>query len=180
MARPSRTLTRFLAPPRLTQQILLLPSRRDRFVRPPTPEGFDPSRAASGAPIRNGGARTTLGSKPSTAVGGLELAALAGAVLAARSLRLPVVLDSYPVAAAAPAATQQHPTAAERLIARRRSAEPGHDLLLNELGLEPLLDLRLRLGKASGALPALPVIGAAGALHRRMGTFAGTGVARAR
>jgi nicotinate-nucleotide--dimethylbenzimidazole phosphoribosyltransferase len=114
------------------------------------------------------------------AVGGLELAALVGAVQAAVTLRLPVVLDGYAVAAAALVAVQLDSTAAERLIASHRSAEPGHDIVLTELGLEPLLDLRLRLGEASGALLALPLIEAAGSLHRHMGTFAETGVARAR
>ena len=114
------------------------------------------------------------------AVGGLELAALVGAVQAAATLRLPVVLDGYAVAAAALVGVRLDCTVAERLIASHRSAEPGHDIVLTELGLEPLLDLRLRLGEASGALLALPLIEAAGSLHRYMGTFAETGVARAR
>jgi nicotinate-nucleotide--dimethylbenzimidazole phosphoribosyltransferase len=113
-------------------------------------------------------------------LGGLELAALTGAVGAAAALRLPVLLDGYAVAAAALAAAQLDPLAREAMIATHRSAEPGHDLVLIELGLEPLLDLRLRLGEASGALLALPLIGAAGALHRRMGTFEESGVDRAR
>jgi nicotinate-nucleotide--dimethylbenzimidazole phosphoribosyltransferase len=113
-------------------------------------------------------------------LGGLELAALTGAVGAAATLRLPVLLDGYAVAAAALAAAQLDPLAREAMIAAHRSAEPGHDLVLIELGLEPLLDLRLRLGEASGALLALPLIGAAGALHRRMGTFEESGVDRAR
>jgi nicotinate-nucleotide--dimethylbenzimidazole phosphoribosyltransferase len=112
------------------------------------------------------------------ALGGLELAALAGAALAAVDLRLPVVLDGYAVATAALAAIRLRPEVAEGLVAGHRSAEPGHDLVLTELGLEPLLDLRLRLGEAFGALLALPLIEAAGALHRRMGTFAETGVDR--
>ncbi len=112
------------------------------------------------------------------AVGGLELAALTGAVLAAQALRLPIVLDGYATAAAALAAARIAPTAAEGLFAGHRSAEPGHALVLAELGLEPVLDLRLRLGEASGAMLALPVIEAAGALHRRMGTFDESGVRR--
>jgi nicotinate-nucleotide--dimethylbenzimidazole phosphoribosyltransferase len=111
-------------------------------------------------------------------VGGLELAALAGAAHEAARLRLPVLLDGYAVTAAALAAVQIDPAVAEVLIAGHRSAEPGHDVVLAELGLEPLLDLRLRLGEASGALLALPLIEAAGALHGGMGTFEESGVAR--
>ncbi len=114
------------------------------------------------------------------AVGGLELAALAGAIGEAARLRLPVLLDGYAVAASALAAVRRDATVAEALIAGHRSAEPGHDLLLAELGLEPLLDLRLRLGEASGALLALPLIEAAGALYEEMGTFEESGVERAR
>jgi nicotinate-nucleotide--dimethylbenzimidazole phosphoribosyltransferase len=113
-------------------------------------------------------------------VGGLELAALAGAAHEAARLRLPVLLDGYAVTAAALAAVQLDPTVGEVLIAGHRSAEPGHDLVLAELGLEPLLDLRLRLGEASGALLALPLIEAAGVLYRGMGSFAESGVERAR
>jgi nicotinate-nucleotide--dimethylbenzimidazole phosphoribosyltransferase len=105
------------------------------------------------------------------AVGGLELAALAGAVLEAARLRLPVVLDGYAVSVAALAAVRLDPRAGETLIAGHRSAEPGHALVLEELGLEPLLDLRMRLGEASGALIALPLVEAAGALHAGMATF---------
>jgi nicotinate-nucleotide--dimethylbenzimidazole phosphoribosyltransferase len=112
------------------------------------------------------------------AAGGLELVALAGAVGAAGPLRLPVVLDGYAVTVAALAAVRMGGAASEWLIASHRSAEPGHDLVLTELGLEPLLDLRLRLGEASGALLALPLVASAGALYRRMGTFEESGVLR--
>jgi nicotinate-nucleotide--dimethylbenzimidazole phosphoribosyltransferase len=112
------------------------------------------------------------------AVGGLELAALAGAAGEAARRGLPVVLDGYAVSAAALAAVRLDPAVGEALIASHRSAEPGHDLVLGELGLEPLLDLRLRLGEASGALLALPIIAAAGALHQGMATFEEAGVER--
>jgi nicotinate-nucleotide--dimethylbenzimidazole phosphoribosyltransferase len=112
------------------------------------------------------------------AVGGLELAALAGAVLEAAHRRLPLILDGYATAVAALAAVGLAPDVADVLIAGHRSAEPGHDLVLAELGLEPLLDLRLRLGEASGALLALPLIAAAGDLHREMATFEEAGVTR--
>jgi nicotinate-nucleotide--dimethylbenzimidazole phosphoribosyltransferase len=111
-------------------------------------------------------------------VGGLELAALAGAASEAARRGLPVILDGYAVTAAALAAVRLDPAVGEALIASHRSAEPGHDLVLGELGLEPLLDLRLRLGEASGALLALPIIAAAGALHAGMATFEEAGVER--
>ena len=141
--------------------------------------GLERKRATVAAALAQHGTRLSP-LEALRAFGGLELAALAGAAGAAVSLRLPVLLDGYAVAAAAVAATQLDPLAGEGMIATHRSAEPGHDLLLTELGLEPLLDLRLRLGEASGALLALPLIERAGALHRRMGTFEESGVDRAR
>jgi nicotinate-nucleotide--dimethylbenzimidazole phosphoribosyltransferase len=140
--------------------------------------GIERKRATVAAALSQHGERLT-GRDALRAVGGLELAGLAGATLAAGRLRLPVILDGYAVGAAALAATRMEPTAGEGLFAGHRSAEPGHSLILEELGLEPLLDLRMRLGEASGAMLALPLIEAAGVLHRRMGTFDETGVARA-
>jgi nicotinate-nucleotide--dimethylbenzimidazole phosphoribosyltransferase len=140
--------------------------------------GLERKRATVAAALAQHGTRLSP-LEALRAVGGLELAALAGAAGAAVSLRLPVLLDGYAVAAAAVAAVQLDPLAVEGMIATHRAAEPGHDLLLTELGLEPLLDLRLRLGEASGALLALPLIESAGALHRRMGTFEESGVDRA-
>lgn len=111
-----------------------------------------------------------------SAVGGLELTALAGAMIEAARRRIPVILDGYATAVAALAAVRIEPAVAEVLLASHRSAEQGHRLALDELGLEPLLDLRLRLGEASGALLALPLVAAAGALHAEMATFAEAGV----
>ncbi|HVQ58287.1 MAG TPA: 5,6-dimethylbenzimidazole synthase [Solirubrobacterales bacterium] len=132
----------------------------------------DDARDLHGAPLP---AREAL-----LAVGGLELAALAGAIGEAAGRRLPVVLDGYAVGTAALAATLLEPAAGEVLIASHRSAEPGHRLVLAELGLEPLLDLRLRLGEASGGLLAISLIESMGALHRQMGTFEESAVERAR
>jgi nicotinate-nucleotide--dimethylbenzimidazole phosphoribosyltransferase len=137
--------------------------------------GLDRKRGVVAAAIARHGAplpaRAAL-----QAVGGLELTALVGAILEAARRGLPVVLDGYAVGAAALAAVALAPVAAEVLVAGHRSAELGHDLVLSELGLEPLLNLRLRLGEASGGLLALPLIEAAGALHREMATFAESGV----
>jgi nicotinate-nucleotide--dimethylbenzimidazole phosphoribosyltransferase len=138
--------------------------------------GVERKRAAVAAAIARHGAPLPA-REALLAVGGLELAALTGAILEAVRRRLPVVLDGYAVAAAALAAAGLRPACGECLVAGHRSAEPGHDLVLAELGLEPLLDLRLRLGEASGALLALPLVAAAGALHREMATFAESGVA---
>ena len=137
--------------------------------------GLDRKRSVVAAAIARHGAplapREAL-----LAVGGLELAALAGAAAEAVRLRLPVVLDGYAVAVAALAAARIDPAVGEVLVASHRSAEPGHQLALAELGAEPLLDLRLRLGEASGALLALPIIASAGALHARMATFEEAGI----
>jgi nicotinate-nucleotide--dimethylbenzimidazole phosphoribosyltransferase len=113
-------------------------------------------------------------------LGGLELAALAGAAAQAARMRMAVLLDGYAVTVAALAAARVDPTVGEALIASHRSAEPGHDIVLAELGIEPLLDLRLRLGEASGALLVVPLIEAAGELHWGMGTFEESGVEHAR
>ncbi|MDX6705372.1 MAG: nicotinate-nucleotide--dimethylbenzimidazole phosphoribosyltransferase [Solirubrobacteraceae bacterium] len=110
------------------------------------------------------------------AAGGLELAALAGAVVEAWELGLPVILDGFATAVTALVATRIQPAAAVGLFASHLSAERGHELVLTDLGLEPLLDLRMRLGEASGALLALPLIERAGLLHARMATFAEAGV----
>jgi nicotinate-nucleotide--dimethylbenzimidazole phosphoribosyltransferase len=139
--------------------------------------GLERKRAVVGAAAERHG-KPAGAAAALAAVGGLELAALAGAVLEAARRRLPVVLDGYATAAAALAAAGLDPAAADVLVAGHRSAEPGHDIVLAELGLEPLLDLRLRLGEASGALLALPILAAAGALHRDMATFADAGVGR--
>jgi len=138
--------------------------------------GLERKRATVAAALERHGARLAP-REAMRSLGGLELAALAGAATAASRLGLPVILDGYAVTAAALAAVALEQSVGEALIASHRSAEPGHEPLLAELGLEPLLDLRLRLGEASGALLSLPLIEAAGTLYREMGTFAESGVA---
>lgn len=110
------------------------------------------------------------------AVGGLELAALSGATLAAARNELPVILDGYPASVAALAAVQDDPAITDALFAGHRSAEPGHSLVLDGLGLEPLIDIQMRIGEGTGAMMALPLIAAAGTLHRQLGTFTEMGV----
>jgi nicotinate-nucleotide--dimethylbenzimidazole phosphoribosyltransferase len=112
-------------------------------------------------------------------VGGLELAALVGALLAASAARRPVVLDGFATGVAALVACRAEPAVRDYLHAGHRSAEPAHERVLVELGLEPLLDLRLRLGEASGAALALPLIELAGRLQTEMRRFDEAGVDRA-
>lgn len=111
-----------------------------------------------------------------TELGGLELAGMVGAILAAARRRAPVILDGFAVGIAALAAVQLCPAARDGLVAGHRSAEPAHGTILALLGLEPLIDLRIRLGEATGAAIALPLIEQAGRLHREMETFAEAGV----
>ena len=110
------------------------------------------------------------------AVGGLEIAALAGVTLGAGARRTPVLVDGFITAAAALAATRLCPSCGDALIAAHRSPEPGHGAILAALGLEPLLDLRLRLGEGTGATLALPLIAAALAVLSEMATFDEAGV----
>jgi nicotinate-nucleotide--dimethylbenzimidazole phosphoribosyltransferase len=110
------------------------------------------------------------------AVGGLEIAALAGVVLGCAARRTPVLVDGFISAAAALVATRLQPRTGGALIAAHRSPEPGHAAILDALGLEPLLDLGLRLGEGSGAALALPLVAAALAVLSDMATFSGAGV----
>jgi len=110
------------------------------------------------------------------ALGGFEIALLAGVLLGCRSARVPVVLDGFITGAAALVAAAIDPAAVEAMIAGHRSPEPGHALVLERLGLEPLLDLRLRLGEGSGAALALPIVRSAIALLNDMASFDEAGV----
>jgi nicotinate-nucleotide--dimethylbenzimidazole phosphoribosyltransferase len=112
-------------------------------------------------------------------VGGLELAGLVGALLGAAAAGVPILLDGFAVGVAALAACRVQPALRDYLIAGHRSAEPAHAHVLTELGLEPLLDLRLRLGEASGAALAVPLIGLAARLHAEMLRFDEAGVEHA-
>lgn len=105
-------------------------------------------------------------------VGGLEIAALAGAMIAAAQARVPVLVDGFIVSVAALAAVRLNPSCAPWLIYSHRSMERGHRLVLDALGAEPILDLKLRLGEGSGAAAALPLLRLACALHSGMATFA--------
>ena len=105
-------------------------------------------------------------------VGGRELAAMYGAIGRAAEVKIPVLIDGFVAGAAAAALVHDYPDAKERLIWAHRSAERGHLQLLNMIGATGLLDLNMRLGEASGALTAFPLLESACALHNEMATFA--------
>ena len=104
-------------------------------------------------------------------LGGRELAAIAGAVLAARYRRVPVLLDGYVASAAAAVLEAARPGALDHCRAGHVSAEPGHRLLLDKLGKTALLDLDMRLGEATGAVLAVGILRGAVACHTGMATF---------
>jgi nicotinate-nucleotide--dimethylbenzimidazole phosphoribosyltransferase len=112
------------------------------------------------------------------ALGGRELAAILGAVLAARHRGVPVLLDGFASTAAAAPLKKLNSRALAHATAAHVSAEIGHRHLLEELGLSPLLDLGMRLGEASGAAVALLILRAAVECHRGMATFADAAVSR--
>ncbi|MDG2516845.1 nicotinate-nucleotide--dimethylbenzimidazole phosphoribosyltransferase [Lysobacter soli] len=112
-------------------------------------------------------------------LGGFEVAALAGAYIAAAQARLPVLVDGFITTAAALAAARLNEGVREWLCFSHRSHERGHQRLLDALRAQPLLDLGMRLGEASGAAVAVPLLRMACALHREMATFEQAGVSRA-
>ncbi|WP_137870471.1 nicotinate-nucleotide--dimethylbenzimidazole phosphoribosyltransferase [Sphingopyxis sp. 2PD] len=105
-------------------------------------------------------------------VGGREIAAIAGAIVRARQLRIPVLLDGFICSAALAPLAADNPAIAAHCIAGHCSAEPGHRRLLGQLGLDPLLILNMRLGEGSGAAVAANIIRSALAVHDEMATFA--------
>ena len=110
------------------------------------------------------------------AVGGFELAVLTGVCLGAAANRQIILLDGFVTAAAALVAARLEPASADYMVASHRVPEPGHDLVLGDLGLRPLFDLGLRLGEGSGAALAIPLVNAALALMDEMATFEKAGV----
>jgi nicotinate-nucleotide--dimethylbenzimidazole phosphoribosyltransferase len=110
-------------------------------------------------------------------LGGREIAAVAGAILAARLQRIPVLLDGFIICAAIAPLAAVRPAFTQHCLAAHCSSEAAHQLLLDHLGLEPLLRLGLRLGEGSGAALALPLLRAALATHDEMATFAQAAVA---
>ena len=111
------------------------------------------------------------------ALGGREMAAMAGAMLRARTLRIPVILDGFIACSAAAILHALTPTALDHCFAGHASAEAAHTRLLTDLNKPPLLSLGLRLGEGSGAALAIGIVKAAAACHSGMATFAEAGVA---
>ena len=111
-------------------------------------------------------------------LGGFEIAALVGAYIAAGQRGVPVLVDGFISSVAALVAVRLRSELAPWLIFAHRSAEPGHDRVLEALDAAPLLDLGMRLGEGSGAAVAVPLLRQACALHNEMATFAEAVVSR--
>ncbi len=110
-------------------------------------------------------------------LGGREMAAILGATLAARRHRVPVLLDGFVCTAAAAPLAWLAKGGLDHTLVAHASAEHGHKALIGRLGMQPLLELGMRLGEASGAALAVPILRAALACHTGMATFAEAGVA---
>jgi nicotinate-nucleotide--dimethylbenzimidazole phosphoribosyltransferase len=110
------------------------------------------------------------------ALGGFEIAGLAGVILAGAARRVPVVLDGFIATSAALVAVALAPAARHAVFAAHRSAEPGHAIALRHLGLEPYLDLGLRLGEGTGAALFVHLARAAARVYGEMATFKSAGV----
>lgn len=113
-------------------------------------------------------------------VGGFEIAALTGAYLHGAQIGLPMLVDGFIASVAALTATLILPAVKPWLILAHQSAEPGHREVVKALGTTPLLQLGMRLGEASGAACAVPLLRLACSLHNQMATFDSAGVSTAR
>jgi nicotinate-nucleotide--dimethylbenzimidazole phosphoribosyltransferase len=141
-----------------------------------TGTGLDADGVAHKVEIVRRALAVNAGRDPLAALGGFELAFLAGLATACAERRVVVLLDGFITSAAALAAVRRRPGVRDALVAAHRSPEPGHAVVLEALGLEPLLDLGLRLGEGSGAALALPLLDASVAILREMATFESAGV----
>jgi nicotinate-nucleotide--dimethylbenzimidazole phosphoribosyltransferase len=139
----------------------------------------DAGLAAKTAAVASGVAAHTgrSGLEVLRCLGGREIAAMAGAIAAARSRRVPVILDGFICCAAAACLRAEAPGALAHCVAGHQSAEAAHGDVLAALELSPLLSLNMRLGEASGGAVAISILRAAVACHSGMATFAEAGVA---
>ena len=110
-------------------------------------------------------------------VGGLEIAGITGLVLGCAANRIPVVVDGFISTAGALIASELHPAVKEYIFAAHRSVEIGHSFMMKRIGVEPILDLGLRLGEGTGAALAMGIIEGAVRVLTEMATFAEAGVA---
>ncbi|MBA3517918.1 MAG: nicotinate-nucleotide--dimethylbenzimidazole phosphoribosyltransferase [Rhizobiales bacterium] len=133
------------------------------------------AEAIAGSVARIGGERDPL--EILRRLGGREIAAMLGAILAGRMERVPVIVDGFVATAAAAILFALRPDAIDHCLFAHRSAEAAHGAALQRLGKSPLLDLGLRLGEGSGAAIAAGLVKAAVAMHNGMATFAEAGVA---
>ncbi|MEM6464233.1 MAG: nicotinate-nucleotide--dimethylbenzimidazole phosphoribosyltransferase [Pseudomonadota bacterium] len=111
-------------------------------------------------------------------LGGREIAAMSGAILAARVEKIPVIIDGYVATAAAAVLHAANDTALDHCLIGHLSDEPGHRQALEKLGKEPLLSLRMRLGEGTGAALAAGIVKAAALCHSGMATFDQAGVSK--
>jgi nicotinate-nucleotide--dimethylbenzimidazole phosphoribosyltransferase len=112
-------------------------------------------------------------------VGGLEIAAMTGFILGAAQYGIAIVIDGFISTAAAAIAFAIEPKIAGYLFAGHQSEEPGHRVLLEYIGLKPILSLSMRLGEGTGAVLAMPILESAMCLYNQMATFASAGVSEA-
>ncbi|TDH35985.1 nicotinate-nucleotide--dimethylbenzimidazole phosphoribosyltransferase [Pseudohoeflea suaedae] len=112
-------------------------------------------------------------------LGGREVAAMAGAILAARAQRIPVLIDGYVATAAAAVLHAANPRALDHCMIGHVSAEPGHIKVIEKFGKTPILALGMRLGEGTGAALAAGIVKAAALCHSGMATFAQAGVSAA-
>lgn len=137
--------------------------------------GLARKRAAVAAAVsRIGGERDGL--EVLRRVGGREIAAMAGVILAARHQRIPVIVDGFVATSAAAVLHAVDDHAIDHCLIGHLSAEPAHAAVLARLGKKPLLDLGMRLGEGTGAALAASIVRAAARTHAGMATFAGAGV----
>lgn len=111
-------------------------------------------------------------------VGGFEIGGIAGLILGAAYHRVPVVVDGFISSAGALVAKNLAPATVDYMIAGHHSLEHGHQFMLEELGLKPLLNLNLRLGEGTGAALAMNIVESAAQVINKMLTFEGAGVSR--
>lgn len=151
--------------------------------------GLDAPRCARKAQIIDNALRLHFGdfvaSRPDPleimrCVGGLEIAAITGAVLGATAKRIAVVIDGFICSAGAAVACALAPDARFGIIASHLSQEPGHRVLLETMGVKPVLQLDMRLGEGTGAVLTFPLIESAVRIYNEMATFGSAGVSEAR